>query len=154
KAGNTGHDALGHVTLELLAAERSVRAGLVDAHERHLHGLAARLHVETDGIAQLHLRHESLLTPAAAGVSRMAGRNRSTSSTAATDVSASSKPGCRVSSFAVSAASAASVAPADPPVTATNDGSTPYASAFSRTQAIARLTSTRWSGNVARGLSR
>ena len=44
--------------------------------------------------------------------------------------------------------------PADPPVTATNDGSPPYASMFSRTQASARLRSMRCSGHATLGESR
>ena len=54
----------------------------------------------------------------------------------------------------LSASSAQRWPPADPPLTATNDGSPPYSAMCSLTQATARLASTMWSGQVAFGLSR
>ena len=59
------------------------------------------------------------------------------------------EPGLEAGSPAVSAASAHRCPPAEPPVMQMKSGSAPYSAACSRTQAIARLTSTRWSGKVA-----
>ena len=66
-------------------------------------------------------------------------------------MSASSKPGWKRGSLAVSAISAVRWPPAEPPVTQTKSGSTPYSSACSRIHARPRLQSTRWSGKVAAG---
>jgi hypothetical protein len=71
-----------------------------------------------------------------------------------TRVSASSKPGWYAGSDPVRPTMAAMWPPAEPPVTAMKEGSTPSSPACSRIQAMARLTSTRCSGQVAPGLRR
>ena len=69
-------------------------------------------------------------------------------------MSAPSKPGWYSGSFGVSAASAARWPPAEPPVITTYDGSPPYSSMCSLTQAIAFFTSMIWAGKASRGASR
>ena len=69
-------------------------------------------------------------------------------------MSAPSNPGWNSGSFGVSAASAVRWPPAEPPVTTTYDGSPPYSSMCSLTQAIAFFTSMIWAGKASRGASR
>ena len=69
-------------------------------------------------------------------------------------MSASSKPGWKAATPGVSAASDDRCPPAEPPVMTTKSGSPPYSAMWSFTQAIARFTSTIWSGQVLRGDSR
>ena len=69
-------------------------------------------------------------------------------------MSAPSKPGWYSGSFGVSAASEDRWPPAEPPVITTYDGSPPYSSTWSLTQAIALFTSMIWAGNGSRGASR
>ena len=71
-----------------------------------------------------------------------------------TDVSASLEPGLESGSLGVRAAAEARLPPAELPPTNSTAGSAPYSSPWSRTQAIAFFTSTRWSGNRAAGLRR
>ena len=69
-------------------------------------------------------------------------------------MSASSKPGWKAATSGVSAASEDRWPPADPPVMARKSGLPPCSAMFALTQAMARFTSTIWSGQVERGLSR
>ena len=69
-------------------------------------------------------------------------------------MSAPSNPGWKAGSPALSASNAHRWPPADPPLTATKEGSPPYSAMCSFTQATARFASTMWSGHVAFGLSR